>query len=102
MPAKKNALGEWADIRFCIDYRMTNLHAVPDRHTMPLAEDLFRDLAGKKIFSSLDLRSGFHQLPVDPDSQPITAFHWPGKGLYAYKRLSFGLKCWPSLVSEGR
>ena len=95
MPAKKNAEGEWVDIRYCIDYRAVNERTIPDRYGMPLAEEVFRELAGKKILSSCDLRSGFHQLPIAEESQPATAFWW-GHKLYAWQRLSFGLRNSPA------
>ena len=95
MPAKKDADGNWTDIRYCIDYRAVNEASVPDRYGMHLPEEVFRDLAGKKVFSCLDLRSGFHQLPVHPDSQPMTAFYWHNQ-IWCYQRLSFGLRNSPA------
>ena len=53
-------------------------------------EEILQDLTGGKIFSKLDLKYGYHQLELHPDSRPITTFvtHC---GLYYYKRLCFGI-----------
>ena len=48
------------------------------------------DLNGATVFSKIDLRSGYHQLQLDPESKYITTFSMH-MGLYRYKRLVFGL-----------
>ncbi len=51
--------------------------------------------AGSHIFSTMDLTSGFWQLPLDQASRPLTAFTCPGKGQFQYNVLSMGLKGGP-------
>ena len=50
-----------------------------------------------RFWCTLDLASGFHGIPIAPDSQPQTAFVTPD-GKYAYTRLPFGLQCAPSYM----
>ena len=78
------------DIRLCVDYRALNNVTVKDAHPLPRIQDSFDALAGAHIFSSLDLQSGYHQVPVAEADQPKTAFATPF-GLYEYKRMPFGL-----------
>ena len=53
--------------------------------------DITSTLAGKRIFSKLDLKKGYHQIPVHPSDQKKTAIITPF-GLFIFKRLPFGLK----------
>jgi hypothetical protein len=76
------------DIRMCIDMCRVNQAILRHRHPIPTVEEILQDLTGGKIFSKLDLKYGYHQLELHPDSRQITTFvtHC---GLYHYKRL-----CW--------
>ena len=79
--------GEW---RFCVDYRRLNERTKKDRFPLPHVQDVF-DNAGKgRIFSTLDLKSGYWQLPVAAEDQEKTALICH-RGQFAYKRVSFGL-----------
>jgi hypothetical protein len=90
--AKKDAeTGEWTDHRFCVNYIRQNQNTVTVPHALPLPETIFRSFGKARYFSKLDMRSGFHQLVLDEESQRRTAFWW-GDELWAYKRLPFGLK----------
>lgn len=91
MPAKKDADGNWTDVRYCIDFRPINRDTAADKYGLHLPEDLFRDMDGSTVFSVLDLRSGFMQLPVAFESQAKTAFWWRNQ-LWAFKRMPFGLR----------
>ncbi|KAJ9529863.1 hypothetical protein QJQ45_022262 [Haematococcus lacustris] len=77
-------------LRMCIDYRALNKLTVKDRYPLPRIDDLFDKLAGKKVFSSLDLQSGYHQIRITEADRPKTAFLTP-MGQFQFKVLCFGL-----------
>ena len=85
------------DLRLCIDYRELNKRTVKDAYPLPLPDEVQDRLSGSTVFSTLDLQSGYWQLPVSPTDQPKTAFcPGPGFGLYEFKRMPFGLSGAPS------
>ncbi|KAJ9505220.1 hypothetical protein QJQ45_013416 [Haematococcus lacustris] len=77
-------------LRLCIDYRAFNKLTVRDRYPLPRIDDLFDKLAGKRVFSSLDLQSGYHQIRITEEDVPKTAFLTP-MGQFQFKVLCFGL-----------
>lgn len=89
LPMKRAVDGSWTDKRFCVDLRKTNENTVIDKYGMPLPEDLFRRIGGARFLAKIDLRSGFWQIRLSPESQKHVAFWWRGR-LYAYTRLPFG------------
>ena len=78
------------DIRFCIDYRRLNKVTIPDSQPLPHIGDCLDALGGSKWFSTLDLKSGFHQVGVAEEDRPKTAFCIPGSGLWQFKVMPFG------------
>lgn len=74
----------------CIDYRRLNDVTVKDQYCLSAADDLLRSLSNCTHFAIFDLRSGFWQVEMDPNSRPYTAFTFPG-GLYEFKVMPFGL-----------
>ena len=82
-------------MRLCIDYRKLNEVTVADRFPIPSLQDYIFGLYNRKFFTSLDLTSGFFQVPLEESSRPYTAFSTQHNH-YQFKRLSFGLKNCPS------
>ena len=79
-------------LRVCVDYRALNQNTVADRYPIPRIDELV-DMVGKrhaKVFSSLDLMRGYHQVQMEEESKPKTAFTCH-LGLYQYRRMPFGL-----------
>ena len=80
-------------LRLTIDYR--RLNAVTVKDVYPMAQDHLERLGGATIFTSLDLRSGYFQVPLAPQDAPKTAFAAPRRKL-EFTRLPMGLVNAPS------
>src|SRR6187551_3465250 len=77
-------------LRMCVDYRSLNEVTIKNKYPLPRIEDLFDQLRGAKVFSKIDLRSGYHQLRIRRSDIPKTSFT-TRYGLYEYTVMSFGL-----------
>jgi hypothetical protein len=77
-------------LRLCIDYRPLNAVTVKNKYPLPRIHLLFDQLAGAKVFSMVDLRSGYHQIKIRLEDVPKTAFSIR-YGLYEYLVMSFRL-----------
>ena len=71
-------------IRLTIDWRNINKGLKKVHHHMPTVEQLWYDLNGAKVFSHLDLKDAFSQLPLDNESKKLTTFSTP----WGLKRLT--------------
>ncbi|ROT80374.1 hypothetical protein C7M84_000870 [Penaeus vannamei] len=76
--------------RLCVDYRALNSQTKLEFYPLPLIEDILYQVSQSKWFSTLDLRSGYHQVPLDDDSIPKSAFT-THEGHFEYTVMPFGL-----------
>ena len=83
------------ELRFCVDYRQLNSVTKKDRYPLPFIQDVFDQLGGATKFSTLDMRSGYHQVGLTPEAMSKTAFV-SHKGQYEFTRVPFGLCNAPS------
>ena len=61
-------------LRLCIDYRELNKVTIRNQYPLPRIDDLFDQLQGARIFSKIDLRSGYYQLKIRSEDVPKTTF----------------------------
>ena len=84
----RKADGSW---RPCGDYRRLNGVTVPDVYPLPNMMDFQSRMQGCRVFSKVDLRKGYHQIPMNEDDIPKTAIITPF-GLFEYTRMTFGMR----------
>ncbi len=85
MTRKKNG-----KVRLCCDYRHVNQLTKKDAYALPRTQDCLDAMAGSVIYSTLDMTSGYHQVPIRPEDRSKTAFVTK-HGLWEYKTMPFGL-----------
>ena len=80
-------------LRLVIDYKLTNEKSrTATLHPIPLIDDLIDHLSGAKYFSTLDAKSGYHQMPLRREDSAATAFAVPWGHYEFADRCPFGLK----------
>jgi len=94
VPKKADASGK-QKLRIVIDFRKLNDLTIGDSFPLPNITDILDQLGNAKYFSTLDLASGYHQIPMQEEHKRKTAFSTP-YGHFEFNRMPFGLKNAPA------
>ena len=78
-------------LRLCVDFRQLNKMTVRDAYALPRIDDILDGLGGNRYYSVLDMKSGYHQVEIEEEHKPMTAFTVGPLGFFEYNRLPFGL-----------
>ena len=87
------------DIRMCVDYRALNAKTARPIFPIPSSEELFDTIGGAKFFSTLDLSSGYYQVPLNEKDIEKTAFSTK-YGQFEFTRMPFGLCSAPATFQK--
>ena len=81
-------------LRMCVDYRQLNEVTIKNKYPLPRIDDLFDQLSGAKVFSKIDLRTGYHQLKIKKQDIPKTArIHHSVRSLRIYRDVLWSNQC---------
>lgn len=86
--------------RFCVDFRELNKITLDESINLPRITDSLKDLSTANIFSVLDLKKGYWQIPMEINSKQYTAFSTPDGAAYHFNVMPFGLKLAPSTFQK--
>ena len=85
--------------KLCVDYRAVNSVTYKDAYPLPHIDTCLGSMDGAMLFSTLDLRSGYHNIPIRESDRDKTAFI-TRRGCFRYKDMPFGLTCAPSVFQR--
>ena len=85
--------------RFCKDFRKINLNSKKSSWPLPVIDDMLAVLGKTEFFITLDLKSGYWQIPIDENDKEKTAFTCH-RGLYEYNVMPFGFANAPGMCQE--
>jgi len=78
-------------VLLCVDFRQINTKSVKDVYRMPRINYILDKLSEARYISSLNLKDGYWQIPLEAKSRQYTALAVPGKGLFQWRVMPFGL-----------
>ena len=78
-------------LQFCIDFRKLNACTRKDSYPLPHIQETLDSLVGARVFSTLNLKSGFWQIMMDKDSKQSMAFTIGNLGFFECEQMPFGL-----------
>ncbi|XP_014676649.1 PREDICTED: uncharacterized protein K02A2.6-like [Priapulus caudatus] len=87
------------DVRLCVDLTKLNVAVQRERHMLPPVDYVLGQLANAKVFSKVDAKAGFHQIPLSEKSRKLTTFITPF-GRFCFNRLPFGISSAPEHFSK--
>ena len=88
-------------LRFCIDFCRLNSRTKKDAYPLPHMQETMESMVGTRLFSTMDLKSGFWQVKMAKDSQQYTAFTVGSMGVYEFLRMPYRLCNAPVTCSRG-
>lgn len=90
--------------RFCVDFRKLNAVTKRDAYPLPYISAILDRLRNATYLSSLDIKSAYWQVPVAQESRDYLSFTVPGRGLFRFCRMPFGLHnspaTWQRLIDK--
>lgn len=87
-------------IRLCGDFKLTvNKACRTEQYPLPRVEDILATLNGGEVFTTIDLREAYNQLPLDEEAMHLTTIN-THKGLFSFTRLPFGVASAPAVFQR--
>ncbi|XP_072169474.1 uncharacterized protein [Diadema setosum] len=87
------------ELRLCIDLKEVNKAIIPDKYPLPTINELSASFHGAGIFTKLDMRRSYLQVPLAPESRHLTAF-MTHEGVFQYRSMPYGLSSAPSAFQK--
>ena len=87
-------------LRFCVDFQHLNAATINDAQPLPRIDDLLDALHGARWFSTLDLKCGYWQVPIQERDKEKTSFRTSGGQLFEFNQVPFGLCNTPATFSR--